>query len=244
MQQIVSWGSLMWTMEDNKLRLLTNKLPIMVGNIPVYSPLLIDLAEIGLGGYNEYMSICTIGVNALSEIPDEDIDDFMILMSFVLQQEGFYQKLLDALHFFTKLEFDIRNDEDTLCLFCGDIVLDTNNYNEFMSAIKFVTCVKDDVPEDELDEYDKIALEIEREIAEMQNNNKELPTLQDMISAICNMDGNGLSVLNVWDINVFSFYEQLKRGQAKEAYFLGFKQLLAGADSKEVELDYYMKKLD
>lgn len=231
-------------MEDNKLRLLTNRLPIMVGDIPVYSPSLLSIAEVGMEQYHEYIGMCTIGINSLNEKPDEDIGDFMILMSFVLQQEGFYEKLVSALQFFTKLEFDIRSDEDSLCLFCGDVILNSSNYNDFMKAIKFVTCIKDDVPEEELDEYDKIALEIEREIAEKQNSNKDLPTLQDMISAICNMDGNGLSVLNVWDVNVFSFYEQLKRGQAKEAYFLGFKQLLAGADSKEVELDYYIKKLD
>ena len=229
-------------MEDNKLRLLTNRLPVMVGNIPVYSPLLLDIASVGMEKYHEYIGMCSIGVNSLSEKPEEDVEDFIVLMSFVLHQEGFYEKLVSALQFFTRLEFDIRSEENDICLFCGSIVLNASNYSDFMKAIKFVTCIKDDVPEDELDEFDKAILEAENKIAEEQGLDGGQIPLKDLISSVCNMEGNGLNVLNIWDINIFSFYEQMSRAQLKESYFLGIKQVLAGADPKEIDIEYYIKK--
>ena len=230
-------------MEDSKLRLLTNRLPVMVDDIPVYSPLLLDIADVGMKKYHEYIGLCTVGVGLLDGEPDEDVDDFTVLTFFVIQQEGFYSKFIEGLKFFTRLEFDVHQNEDgTLFFFCGDIHLNADNYNEFMRMIKFVTCIKDEIPEEELDEFDRAILEAEQKIAEEQGDNGEQPTLRDFISSVCNMDGNGLSVLNIWDINIFSFYDQMSRAQMKEGYFLGIKQILAGAE--DVEIEYYIKKTD
>lgn len=217
----------------------------MVADIPVYSPLLINLAEVGLAKYHEYITLCTIGVNALEELPDEEVMNFDVLLSFVLQQGGVYERFIESLKFFTRLDFEITQDEDRDFLFAsGDIHINRENYDEFVRVIKLVACIKDDVPTEELDEFDKMVLEAEKTISDAQGGEGENIPLKDLISSVCNMDENGLSILNIWDINIFSFYEQMKRGQLREGYFLGIKQLLAGADSKDVELEYYIQKTD
>ena len=231
--------------DDLKLRLLTNKLPLYVDNsLPIYSPKLIDIADIGVQKYQYNLSRCTIDKNSIASELDEGISDYDILLGILFHQEDALSGFLDSLYFFTKLNFTISEQNNDLLFFCGDISLNRNNYQEFVRLVKFVNCIKNNQPEKELDEFDRRVLEAEKQIAEIESKNGIHVPFKDLVSSVANMGDNNLNILNIWDINIFSFYEQMKRGQLKEAYFIGLKQLLAGADSKDVDLKYYIQKTD
>lgn len=242
-------------MEDLSLRLLTNRLPLYADNIPIYSPLLINIADIGFEKYNGYLYKCTLGEDSLIEKPSEPVDDFDILLYLVINQEGALIDFLNALKFFTKLNFEIGQYGNDVLFFCVENLIDRcfysefttinrHNYNKFSQIIKVANCMKNIEPEEEMDEFDREALKWEKKIAEKESEEGVHVPFKDLVSSVANMDDNGLNILNIWDINIFSFYEQMKRGQMKEKYFIGLKQLLAGAEAKDVDLEYYIQKTD
>lgn len=231
--------------ESLSLRLLTNRLPILVsGDIPVYSPLLIDIADVGFLKYNNHLYKSTLSSDSLISQPETPIDDFDILLYLITSQDGMLEEFLEAVQFFTKLKFSIGQQDNDLLFFCGDKSINRENYGEFINFIKFANCMKDNIPEKEMDEFDKQILEWEKKIAEQDSESGIHVPFKDLVSSVVNMGDNNLNILNIWDINIFTFYEQMKRGQMKERYFIGLRQLLAGAEAKDVDLEYYIQKTD
>ena len=53
----------------------------------------------------------------------------------------------------------------------------------------------------------------------------------------------GYTLFNVWDLTIYQLYDQFKRLQLKEDYETGTQMLLAGVDSKKVDLQYWIKKI-
>ena len=237
--------------EDLELRLLA-RFPIYVDGIPVYSPELIDIADIGVKKYQQFISNCTIDRQVLTVDIDGSIDDYDILLLFITQQQDFLKDFLESLLFFTKKSFNIAEQDDDLFFFYVEKEqdreiykkLNRDNYKNFVYTVRFVNCVKDYVQDGELDEFDRRILEAEKKMKELENQNSEIVPFKDLVSSLANMDDNNLNILNVWGINIFTFYDQMKRGQLKEVYIIGLKQLLAGAKPDEINLEHYIKKLE
>ena len=122
-------------------------------------------------------------------------------------------------------------------------IINKKNYDEIIKVIKIVNCIDDLNDEEEMDEFDRVVAEMERKIKEQQSKNQDNLSLATLISSVANMDGNGLNILNIWDLTIYQFYDQLKRGQAKEQYFIKLKAILAGAKPEDINLEHYMKKL-
>lgn len=231
-------------LEYLETRLLA-KLPIFVDNIPIHSPQLIDIADVGMKNYQEKVSSCIIDKKILANSIGSDIDDYDVFLMFLFQHSEFIVSFLESLHFFTKNKFEVVEQDKDLFFFCGDdVVLGRHNYKNFVNLIKVANCIEGVETEKELDEFDRRVLEAEKKIKEAENQSGEHVPFKDLISSVANMGDNNLNILNIWDLNIFTFYDQLKRGQKKEAYFIALKQLLAGVEPKEVKLDYYIKKLD
>jgi len=78
---------------------------------------------------------------------------------------------------------------------------------------------------------------------EVLNKDTEQPNFEDLISSVANFDGNGLNIINIWDLNVYQFYEQLQRGQMKEQYRWNLQQLLVGVNPDNIKLESYLKNI-
>ncbi len=224
----------------DKLKLLAN-LPIYVENIPIYSPLLRDIAILGKEQYSACLSSCIITKDSLIDktFCSNCKDDFDVLLKLCLEN-NLMPNLIYSLFYFTKLQFNIQKSNNDIVFISESVELNRYNYNSLIKAIKYVNCL-DTFEERELDEFDRRCLEMERKIQQQQNNDR--PELEDLISAVANMDGNGLNIINIWDLNIYQFYEQLQRGQLKEQYYLAIKQLLAGAKPEEVKIESYFKTI-
>jgi len=223
-----------------KLRLLAN-LPIFTDKIPIYSPILKNIADFGKEQYSICLSSCIISRDNIIVKSEKDKDDYDTLLRICLEQ-GFLMDFLYSLFYFTKLEFKAQKKDRDIVFISGDIELNRHNYNSFINNIKYANCLNVEETGD-MDEFDRQCAEMEKKIAQAQNKNQEPVELEDLISAVANMEGNGLSIINIWDLNIYQFYNQLKRGQMKENYFLSIKQLLAGAKPEEVKIESYFKTI-
>lgn len=217
-------------------------MPIYVDDIPIYSPTLKSIAELGKEQYSACLSSCIITKDSLIEKTDvnTDKDDFDTLLRLCFEH-GLIHNFLFSLFYFTKLKFTVQEKCNDIVFVSGKLELNRNNYNFFIKSVKYVNCLES-IDEKELDEFDRRCLEMEKKIQEQQNFSGR-PELEDLISSVANISDNGLNIINIWDLNIYQFYEQLQRGQLKEQYFLAIKKLLAGAKPEEVKIESYFKTI-
>ena len=131
--------------------------------------------------------------------------------------------------------------------------LTTKNFSEFQSIVRLLN-----MSEEEDDEIITDDLEMKRKFEEARkklklakakaraeqaakHRGKEI-TLPDIVSSLCAY-GVGYTLFNVWDLTIYQLYDQFKRLQLKENYETGTQMLLAGVDSKKVDLQYWIKKI-
>jgi len=228
----------------NKLRLLAN-LPLYVDKIPIYSPLLREIAEIGFEKYGIILTCGTIVKDILIDAEKLGItNNYDALIFAINQNKESFGTFLYSLFFFTKIEFGAKLIDNDLVFVKDDIVLDRNNYDLLVTSIKLANKLEVENTE-ELDEFDRRVMEAEKKLKELQNNNNssEKLTFADLISCVANFDGNGLNIINIWDLNVYQFYEQLQRGQLKEQYRWNLKLLLAGAKPDNIKTESYLQNI-
>ena len=222
----------------NKLRLLAN-LPLYVDKIPVYSPLLREIAEIGLEQYGILLAYCVIEKEGvIDSVKLEVKNNYDALIYVINSTEGIMDIILCGLYFFTKVNFQPKILNNDLIFIKEDIVLNRINYDSFINNIRFSNRLEVGNIE-ELDEFDKRVLEAEKKINEVLNKDTEQPNFEDLISSVA----NGLNIINIWDLNVYQFYEQLQRGQMKEQYRWNLQQLLVGVNPDNIKLESYLKNI-
>lgn len=227
----------------NKLKLLAN-LPIYVDKIPIYSPLLKQIAEIGLEKYGIILTCGTIVKDILINSEQLKINNnYDALLYAINQNKESFATFLYSLLFFTKIEFEVKIENKDIVFIKDDVKLDRNNYDKFVQVVKLVNKLAIDENNEELDEFDRKILEMEKKIEELQGKNSDKLTFADLISCVANFDGNGLNIINIWDLNVYQFYEQLQRGQLKEQYRWNLKLLLAGAKPDNIKAESYLQNI-
>ena len=221
--------------------------PIYVDKIPVYSPKLTNIALIDEHIYNLYSCLClNLGINEIFNFPREHEDSFdNISLSYTDEVLGVFYL---ALEFFTGQVFIKQKHLNQVYFASEKSVLYKDNYEQFMDIIKIVNC---------MDTKDKNVVikrnaELDRKIEEAkQKINKKLNKkvsenedirLMDLISVLASKHNN-LNIMNVWDLNLYQFNDQFKRMQLIENHDIGIRQLLAGVDKKNVQLEHYIKKI-
>ena len=152
----------------NKLRLLAN-LPLYVDKIPVYSPLLREIAEIGLEQYGILLAYCVIEKEGvIDSVKLEVKNNYDALIYVINSTEGIMDIILCGLYFFTKVNFQPKILNNDLIFIKEDIVLNRINYDSFINNIRFSNRLEVGNIE-ELDEFDKRVLEAEKKINEVLN---------------------------------------------------------------------------
>jgi len=226
----------------NKLRLMAN-LPLYVDKIPVYPPILREIAEIGFEKYGIILTCGTIVKDILIDAEGLGItNNYDALIFAINQNKESFSTFLYSLFFFTKIEFNAKLLDNDLVFMKDDIILDRNNYDSLVNSIKLANKLEVENTE-ALDEFDRRVMEAEKKMREDGNKNAEQLTFADLISCVANFDGNGLNIINIWDLNVYQFYEQLQRGQLKEQYRWNLKLLLAGAKPDNIKTESYLQNI-
>ena len=131
--------------------------------------------------------------------------------------------------------------------------LTESNFSDFQSIIRALNMMEkeedDEIVTDNLEMKKKfeearkrlkLAKAKERAEKSAKNNGKEIE-FADIVSSLCAY-GVGYTIFNVRDLTLYQLYDQFNRLQAKSNYEMGTQMILAGADKKKIDLQYWIKK--
>jgi hypothetical protein len=234
--------------DNNKIRLLAG-LPIKLYNVDLYPLTLRDVAIMGYEEYYTKIYYLTAEPKDFNLSKDIDIDSItifdIILSNMYYSDEKHREDIINMLEtvFRQKVMFAYCKS----CFYIGDIknnnIINKDNYIELKKALKLQNGIKD--KKEEFKCANSKAEEIRQKILKgRQKLNKNIePTFEDLVSALASK-GNGLNILNIWDLTVYQFYNQLIRTQMIEDYNINIKSLLAGAKKEDVNLKYYIRPIE
>jgi len=223
----------------NEGRLLAN-LPIFAYNVPVYSPVLRDIFDVGEFEYSFYLQLCVLE-NLNIKVDSQNKYDVLIN----IHDKDFINMHLEALKFFTRHEFIKMEYQGDIIFVSNEIVLSRYNYNIFIDCIKLANCMSETKVIKRNSELDRKIVEAKAKIKKQlnkENLNDDDITLKDLVSVLT-AKHSSLNLLNVWDVNIYQFNDQFKRMQLIENYDIGIRSLLAGAKKEDVKLEHYIKKI-
>lgn len=85
----------------------------------------------------------------------------------------------------------------------------------------------------------KLKLAKERERRREAARKGSTTSFPDIVSSLCTF-GVGYTLFNVWDLNIYQFYDQLYRNRAKETYDMNIDMLMNGVEKSKLDLEYWM----
>lgn len=236
--------------ESIRLKLLKGS-PFCVSNIKILPLTLEQIVDIGYDQYN----LCLL--NLISEPKDfhvsdsnlnlESVTTWDIIISNIIYGTNNYKDFIkNALELFIGEKIFINTSKE--CIYINypktNKILNRNNYEEFKNILKIQNCIKTKNQEEQF--ANKKAEEIMKKILKgrqsIQKNESEI-YFDDLISTLA-ANGNGLNILNIWNLTLYQFNNQFNRMKMIEDYEINIRQLLAGAKPEEVDLKYYVRPID
>ena len=133
---------------------------------------------------------------------------------------------------------------------CDDlIILKEEDFFDFQNKIR--ECIGKKIVEPYTEDKNPVIAEMKRKARrrdklkakQAQNNKENGISLYTMLVSICCM-GLGISPLNIGEMSYVAIDALVRKYQEKEKYDLDIKSLLAGADSKKVKPQYWIRNFD
>lgn len=230
----------------------------------IYPLTLREIVKIGYDKYNKYLGMLAIdkdnyienlGLDGEKKKELEQLSNFEFVFVNCLHNEDFRKEYMEAIEvffrepvqfyeqgFFYFGEFEELKDE--LEKGSGkERLIHKGNFDDVQLVVKEMNGVKVGKKKEEMDEFDRRVMEAEKMLSKYENKDEGI-SLITMISSLANMDDNDLNIINIWDLTIYQLYDQFKRGQLKEKYFIDIKSLLAGAKKEDVNLEHYIKNFN
>lgn len=226
---------------------------------------LITIAGMGEVVYNQKLSLITLDKEKMTEIITSSATDLLkkesikqelqekdaldILFEVLLQVPNFMQDYLEALSFFLDTDVLYFNGKNKEITFEKIHLIGKENYDDFISILKAQNCIKEEIdigkPQNEKarEILEKIK-EYRKKLKAQQENEEDKLSLADLVSCLASSGQNGIDIFSIWQMTMYSFNDQFKRMQAIEDYNITIQSLLAGADSKKVDVKYWIRDLD
>lgn len=236
--------------------LLAGKAITTSNGIKIHPLTLGQIIEIGMNNYSYYMSMIQMkdeilkfllkidSEEELEKISNEKLKNLIVLIT---SSEEIGRDLLYFLQSIVRERvilheynlYVVDEDEKNIRL------IDENIYSEISDILELQNCSKTVEEVEEYEDDPEIRAFTEKanrlnKIIDQANNNDSDATLDDLISSL-SVANVGLNVLNIWDLTLYQFYNQLKRYGAKTNADLSIKSMLAGAN--DVEIKNWMGKL-
>lgn len=235
--------------ESTKLKLLAG-LSLKFSNIEIKPLTLIQIADIGYKQYNLYLMNLIAEPKDFNLVEGIDINSIttwdIILSNMYHGTDEYREFLINAMELFVqdkvtfvycKGYFYVGNIKDNK-------IINKDNFEEFKRILKIQNCLDKEKKEEKF--ANKKAEEIMKKIMKGRQsikNNSEKVEFSDLVSVLA-ANGNGLNILNVWDLTMYKFNDQFARMQMIEEYDINIRSLLAGANSNEIKLKHYIRSID
>lgn len=221
----------------------------------VYPITLRQIATVGAKNFYSYLNIFTLNKEdvdeyfasqTMEEKPDLTPFQFLLVMTQVDPQ--YLQTVQEAFKLFlheTKIVFLRQNEAIVLGEREENRIITDESFEVIKQIVEAANILDTQSADARMDNpSDAKAAQIikklkeGRKMREKAKNSSDL-SFSDLVASLA-AGGNGLNILNVWDLPYYAFNDQFKRMQMKEEYENTYKSLLAGADPKKVKIRYWI----
>lgn len=230
---------------DQELKMLAN-LPIQIDDVGFfYVPTLRDLAAIGEQSYNEILSLLLIDKNNIPSLKNEDVSDFIILWSMCLEDKNIWLKVKFGLELMFKEVVNISPSNSRYAYFYLGANEDNRhihrgNFDIIKNSIITSNHIKID-SEEEYNPSNKRAADL---IAKLQAGKQEILKLKkNQVSLLSKVSGlawksNSINIFNVFDLNIFQFYDALSKVEQIDNYLFTMQGIYAGTvDGSKIKIN-------
>lgn len=224
------------------------------------SEIVLQEHSIGMDKYYYYINLLTMEKEDLEEMAKQkgleansdlfkDLSVFDYLMLSAANDRNFLLDLKTALSTFIKEEILISSKNKIIIV--GDPkerrFIKEEGFNELANVLRAFNKmrIKQPPPKNETPMQRRF-----REKRELRERTKEKQAQKsednirflDLMSSLCTM-GIGINVSNIKDLTIFQIKDQLERAQIRERYYTELDMLMAGADSKKIKPEHYVRNL-
>lgn len=239
--------------------------PYKLGNIcKIYQltlkEIMLDDNAIGFEKYNYYVNLLTLDNSDIEDILKKkgldikelgfnDITVFKYLLLSAENNNNFFLDLKTALNTFIKEEIMISPKTNTIIV--GNPkerrFISEKDFNELANVIRAFNNmrIKQPPPENEtaLQKRFRLKREQREKVKEKQNKDNDSDvSFMDIMSTVCTMN-IGITALTLPNYTIYQVKNLLERGLANEKYHTELDMLIAGADSKKIKAEHYMRNL-
>lgn len=206
-------------MQIDKLQLFLGKPLILSPNIKLYSPTIKEISDLGEYGYYFHVTFATFDkrvlidlANQLGEDVDfENIDSYELLTSDV----NFVSGVEKSLSFFTKEEVKYDNIHN-LFKVKDEAFITKDNFKQISQLIKIINGINNEEKELKFRNEKARQMYLKMQKLKKQHSKDDGISLKDILSILCNADGNGINIFNVQDLTIYQVYEHFERMSMKE----------------------------
>lgn len=229
-----------------ELELLRGK-PIKIQFFTVHPLTLNEIVDLGEERYQELLNLIFFDPKRLDLADKPELQELssFVLYSLILMQEDKLRKDLQlALTLFLKEDFRFHNG---IFLNAKDQGIVESVWEEMKNVLALQNGLKLEKEEykptnKQAEEFIEKMKKIKEEVHRLKSKKEDIITLADLVSAFCAKSTN-INIFNVWDLTYYQFQNQLQRIQIVEGYDISIRSLLAGADSKKIELKHWISKI-
>lgn len=216
-------------MNEHRLALFLGK-PIRLENgLEIHSPKINEIHEIGenmhsihvvLGSFDKQRilsSLLGMDEEKMGLFADQDAFDLFC------KDENLCEGIANAISFFAKASVTFSLEHQVFMH--GDIpFVSKENYKEVAQCIR-VANGHSEKPEDRMKPKNSKAQALMEQMKKIQQQLSEKATqkegtmdLKDILSTLCNVEGNGINIFNCADLTLYQVYEHFERTQLKESH--------------------------
>lgn len=238
---------------DVKIKLLQGN-PVPVNDYFNFTPkTLEDIADMSFSKTMLLVNIFFIDLNKIkasfSSLPELDKASPFQTLLLLLSQGGQKEieetkkQIIDSLNFFTDSEwfFDeiIHNNK---------VPLTEEDWFRIRELIAIEFGIDDSEPEEynlaneKAKQFREKRKQLENQVKKIKEKKQDENDFSDLISAVA-AKTPGINIVSVWQLTMYQITDQLKRINLIDTYEFNLRALLAGADSKKIDVQHWTSKI-
>lgn len=219
----------------------------------IYPVRLKEIAQIGVKNFYSYLNIFTLKKEDIDDYLakegiEEELTPFQFLLVMIQADPQYFVTAQEAFKLFLhEPSITILKNNEAIVL--GDIneerVIDNEKFEVIKQIVEASHTLDTESADMRLDNpSDAKAAQIIKKLKEgrkAREKAKKSSNLEfsDLVASLA-AGGNGLNIINIWDLTYYAFNDQFKRMQMREEYENTYRSLLAGADPKKVKIHYWI----
>lgn len=229
----------------DELKMLAD-LPIEIQNVGFFHvPHLKDIALLGEERYSQILSLLLLNKANIPHLKDTEFDNFSILFINCLNSDELWNEVKSGLKLLFKEEVRIPSrDSESVFFYFGELnerrFITRDNFDFLQRLIIISNNIKIEI-EDEYSPANSKAAEL---IKKLQAGKEYVRKKKSQISSLVNKisglawKSNSINIFNVWDLNIYQFYDALNRVEQIDNYQYTLHGIYSGTlDGSKIKIN-------